>query len=227
MRLLLVEDDEHLGRAMQTGLSQQGHTVDWVRDGIAAELAARETDYDALLLDLGLPRRDGLQVLHNLRRAGCAAPVLIVTARDEIPDRIKGLDSGADDFIVKPFDMDELGARLRAVGRRSTGRPQAIVSHGNIEVDPAARQVRRGGVPVPLTAREFVLLLHLLERRGHVRTRQQLQDSVYNWDTDIESNTIEVHVHNLRRKLGRHLIRTVHGQGYVIDPLVPAGSIRV
>lgn len=221
MRLLLVEDDELLGRAMQTGLSQQGHTVDWVRDGISAENAARDGDYEALVLDIGLPRRDGLQVLHNLRQHGCNAPVVIVTARDEISDRVNGLDSGADDFIVKPFDMQELGARLRAVGRRAAGRPQPLLRHGNIEVDPAIRRVLRAGAAVALTAREFALLVHLLERVGRVRTRAQLQESLYNWDSDIESNAIEVHVHNLRRKLGRGLIRTVHGQGYVIDPIVP------
>jgi two-component system, OmpR family, response regulator QseB len=217
MRLLLVEDDEHLGRALQTGLSQQGYSVDWVQDGVAAELAAIDGDYAALLLDIGLPRQDGLQVLHNLRRAGFTAPILIITARDEVHDRVNGLDSGADDFIVKPFDMNELGARLRAAHRRASGRPQSLVLHGDISVDPASRQVTQGGQPVPLTAREFSLLLHLLEQRGRVRSRGQLQESLYSWDSDIESNAIEVHVHNLRRKLGKELIRTVHGQGYVID----------
>jgi DNA-binding response OmpR family regulator len=222
MRLLLVEDDEHLGRAMQTGLSQQGYAVDWLQDGVAAELAARDGNYDAILLDIGLPRQDGLQMLQSLRRSGFAAPILIITARDEIHDRVQGLDSGADDFIVKPFDMAELGARLRAAHRRAQGRPQAQLQHGDICVDPASRQVTRGGQPVPLTAREFALLLHMLEQRGRVRTRNQLQESQYSWDTDVESNAIEVHVHNLRRKLGKDLIRTVHGQGYVIDIVTPA-----
>jgi DNA-binding response OmpR family regulator len=222
MRLLLVEDDEHLGRAMQTGLSQQGYAVDWLRDGVAAELAARDGNYDAILLDIGLPRQDGLQMLQSLRRAGFAAPILIITARDEIRDRVQGLDSGADDFIVKPFDMAELGARLRAAHRRAQGRPQAQLQHGDICVDPASRQVTRAGQPVPLTAREFTLLLHMLEQRGRVRTRNQLQESQYSWDGDVESNAIEVHVHNLRRKLGKDLIRTVHGQGYVIDIVTPA-----
>jgi two-component system OmpR family response regulator/two-component system response regulator QseB len=217
MRLLLVEDDEHIGRAVQTGLAQQGHAVDWVQDGVAAELAARDGEYDAVLLDLGLPRQDGMQVIASLRRDGFAAPILIITSRDEIRDRVQGLDSGADDFIVKPFDMEELGARLRAAHRRSVGRPQSVVVHGDIRVDPAARQVTRAGQPVPLTGREFMLLLHLLEHRGHVRTRTQLQESLYSWNSDIESNAIEVHVHNLRRKLGKDLIRTVHSQGYVID----------
>lgn len=217
MRLLLVEDDEHLGRALQTGLAQQGHAVDWLQDGVAAELAARDGNYDALLLDLGLPRQDGLQVISSLRRDGFAAPILIITSRDEVRDRVQGLDSGADDFIVKPFDLDELGARLRAAHRRAVGRAQAVVTHGDIRVDPAARQVTRAGQPVSLTGREFMLLLHLLEHRGRVRTRAQLQESLYSWSSDIESNTIEVHVHNLRRKLGKDLIRTVHSQGYVID----------
>jgi len=217
MRLLLVEDDEHLGRALQTGLAQQGHAVDWLQDGVAAELAARDGEYDAIVLDLGLPRLDGLQVISSLRRDGYASPILIITARDEIRDRVQGLDMGADDFIVKPFDMEELGARLRAAHRRAVGRPQAAVVHGDIRVDPAARQVTRGGQPVALTGREFMLLLHLLEHRGRVRSRSQLQESLYNWSSEIESNAIEVHVHNLRRKLGKDLIRTVHSQGYVID----------
>jgi two-component system response regulator QseB len=217
MRLLLVEDDEHLGRAMQTGLSQQGYSVDWVTDGVAAELAAVDNPYAAVVLDLGLPRQDGLQVLRNLRQSGFAAPILIVTARDDVRDRVHGLDSGADDFVVKPFDMEELAARLRAALRRAQGRPQAQLLHGELAVDPAARQVTRGGTVVPLTAREFALLVHLLENRGRVQTRTQLEESLYSWSSDIESNAIEVHVHNLRRKLGRELIRTVHGQGYVID----------
>jgi DNA-binding response OmpR family regulator len=217
MRLLLVEDDEHLGRAMQTGLSQQGYSVDWVQDGVAAELAAIGGQYEAMVLDLGLPRQDGLQVLHNLRSAGYAAPILVVTARDEIHDRVQGLDSGADDFIIKPFDIDELAARLRAVLRRTQGRPHAQLRHGDLIVDPAARQVTQSGTVVPLTGREFALLLYLLESRGRVRSRTQLEESLYSWSSEIESNAIEVHVHNLRRKLGKELIRTVHGQGYVID----------
>ena len=217
MRLLLVEDDEHLGRAVQTGLEQQGFAVDWVRDGVTGELAARDGDYEAILLDLGLPRQDGGKLLVSLRRAGFTAPILIITARDEVQDRITGLDSGADDFIVKPFDLNELAARLRAARRRATGRPQPQLTHGAITVDPAARQVRLDGQTVAVTAREFTLMVHLLEHRGQVRTRSQLQESLYNWDSEIESNAIEVHVHNLRRKLGKDLIRTVHGQGYVID----------
>jgi DNA-binding response OmpR family regulator len=161
-------------------------------------------------------------VLQHLRRGGFEAPILIITARDEIQDRVQGLDGGADDFIVKPFDLQELGARLRAVVRRAQGRPQTQLRHGDLLVDPAARQVTRNGEQIALTAREFALLVHMLEQRGRVRSRSQLQESLYSWDSDIESNAIEVHVHNLRRKLGRDLIRTVHGQGYVIDPPPPA-----
>lgn len=217
MRLLLVEDDEHLGRALRTGLGQQGHAVDWVQDGVAAELAARNGAYDVVILDLGLPRQDGMQVICHLRRDGFSMPILVITSRDEIGDRVQGLDNGADDFIVKPFDLQELGARVRAAHRRSVGRATAVLVQGDVRVDPASRQVTRAGEAVSLTAREFMLLLHLLEHRGHIRTRAQLQEAIYSWDSDIESNAIEVHVHNLRRKLGKPLIRTVHGQGYVID----------
>lgn len=218
MRLLLVEDDEHLGRAVRTGLQQQGHSVDWVTDGVAATLAARDRSYEAMLLDIGLPRQDGFAVLRELRRNGFDVPVLIITAREEIQDRVAGLDSGADDFIVKPFDLDELGARLRAVTRRVAGRAAPLIVHGDIEVDPATRRVTQAGRAVVLTTREYALLQHLLESTGQVRSRSQLQEALYDWSSDIESNAIEVHVHNLRRKLGRELVRTVHGQGYVIDP---------
>jgi two-component system, OmpR family, response regulator QseB len=224
MRILLVEDDEHLGRAVQTGLSQQGHAVDWVRDGIAAETAVAAGNYEAVLLDIGLPRRDGMQVLRNLRGSGYAEPILMLTARDEIHDRVLGLDSGADDFVVKPFDLQELGARLRAAVRRAAGRPHPTLTHGGLLLDPASRSVTVDGNPVSLTAREFGILLHMLQHRGHVRTRSQLQDSLYDWESDIDSNAIEVHVHNLRRKLGKELVRTVHGQGYVIDPVATPGA---
>ncbi len=224
VRVLLVEDDAQLGQALKTGLAQRGHGVDWVRDGVAAELAARAGHYEALLLDIGLPRQDGLVVLRRLRAAGFEAPILMVTARDEIGDRVQGLDSGADDFIVKPVDLDELAARLRAAHRRSMGRSQSLLIHGELRVDPAARQTTLGGRGITLTAREFTLLQYLLEHAGQVRSRHQLQESLYGWGDEIESNAIEVHIHNLRRKLGRELIRTVHGQGYVIDapPAEPA-----
>ena len=217
MRLLLVEDDEQLGLALQAGLEQQGYAVDWVRDGMAAELAAMDGAHDLMLLDVALPRQDGLTVLQNLRRAGFSAVVLIITVRDEIQQRAHGLDVGADDFIVKPFAMEELTARISAALSRSRGRVQAIVMHGRVSLDPASRQVTRDGQVVSLTVREFALLRHLVENRGRIRSRDQLQDSLYSLGSSIESNAIEVHVHNLRRKLGTELIRTVHGQGYVID----------
>ena len=224
MRVLLVEDDAQLGKAMQTGLQQQGHAVDWVRDGVAGESAALTGEYAAVLLDLGLPRQGGMPMLQKLRAAGCMTPVLIITSRDEIPDRILGLDAGADDFVIKPFDLQELGARLRAAARRSVGRAQTLVEHGALQVNPAARSVALAGVDVPLTTREFTLLLQLLENRGQVQSRTQLQDALYSWSNDIESNAVEVHVHHLRRKLGRDLIRTVHGHGYMIDELQAPAS---
>lgn len=219
MRVLLVEDDAQLGKAVQTGLQQQGHAVDWVRDGVAGESAALSGEYGAILLDLGLPRQGGMSLLQKLRAAGNQQPVLIITSRDEVPERVLGLDAGADDFLVKPFDLQELGARLRAASRRSVGRAQTLISHGRLLVNPAARHVLQDGVDVALTSREFALLLQLLENRGRVQSRSQLQDALYSWSTDIESNAVEVHVHHLRRKLGRELIRTVHGQGYTIDEL--------
>jgi DNA-binding response OmpR family regulator len=221
MRLLLVEDDPLLGKAMNAGLVQQGHAVDWVCDGVAAINAVLDGDYEAVLLDLGLPREDGLAVLTRIRKGGFQGPVLIVTARDDIQDRVLGLDTGADDFIVKPFDMDELAARLRAAARRAAGRAEPQLVFGDITVDPAARSVTKAGQRVPVTTREFALLAHLLEHRGKVRSRNQLQEALYSWERDIESNAIEVHIHNLRRKLGRDLIRTVHGQGYVVETVVP------
>jgi two-component system OmpR family response regulator/two-component system response regulator QseB len=174
-------------------------------------------DYAAVLLDLGLPRQDGMTVLQKLRRRGYGGPVLIITARDEIPDRIVGLDAGADDFIVKPFDLGELGARIRAASRRAVGRAQTVLAHGELRVDPAARTVQLAGQPVALTSREFALLVRLLEHRGRVQSRTQLQEALYSWGSDVESNAVEVHVHHLRRKLGKDLIRTVHGHGYTID----------
>jgi two-component system OmpR family response regulator/two-component system response regulator QseB len=215
--MLLVEDDHLLGKAMQAGLVQHGHAVDWLRDGASAIHAVLDGNYEAVLLDLGLPQQDGLTVLRRIRAGGYHGPVLIVTARDEIQDRVVGLDSGADDFIVKPFDMDELAARLRAAARRAAGRSEPRLICGDLVVDPAARRVVQRGELVPLTTREYALLVHLLEHQGHVRSRGQLQEALYNWERDIESNAVEVHIHNLRRKLGRNLIRTVHGQGYSID----------
>jgi two-component system, OmpR family, response regulator QseB len=216
MRVLLVEDDALLGKALRTGLEQMGHAVDWVQDGIAAEEAALANPYDAVLLDLGLPRRDGLDVLRNLRRAGQTEPILVITARDEIEQRVAGLDGGADDFLIKPVDLLELGARLRAAARRSTGRALPTIRIGDLAIDPSARTVLLAGEPVALTAREMALLLSLAENPGRVRSRAQLEESLYSWGSSVDSNAIEVHIHHLRRKLGRTLIQTVHGQGYRI-----------
>lgn len=215
MRILLAEDDPQLGRAVRTGLEQQGHAVDWVQDGDAAERAATDGGHEAIVLDLGLPRQDGMSVLQRVRARGYAGAIVIITARDEVPERIGGLDAGADDFVVKPFDLGELGARLRAAARRIAGRSANLITHGDLAVDPVSRQVIQAGKPVTLTAREFSLLLYFLERSGRLLTRAQLHDALYSWSTDVESNALEVHIHHLRRKLGRQRIRTVHGQGYI------------
>jgi DNA-binding response OmpR family regulator len=219
LRVLLVEDDMLLGKAVKIGLEQQGHSVDWVRDGQNAEVFATANEYNAMLLDLGLPKQDGMSVLANLRRQGWTAPVLIITALDQVQDRVAGLDAGADDFVVKPFDLDELGARLRAVVRRASGRLHSVITHGQLRVDVGARAVTLAGTSVSLTPREFTLLLQMLEYRGQVLSRARLEECVYNWAREIESNTVEVHIHHLRRKLGKDLIRTVHGIGYTVDIL--------
>jgi two-component system response regulator QseB len=222
MRILLAEDDPMIGTSVRQGLTQDGFTVDWVRDGRAAELALGERVHDALLLDLGLPRKAGLEVLAAMRRSGDTRPVLVITARDAVGDRVAGLDSGADDYLVKPFDLDELAARLRALLRRGSGRAQPLVTLGDIELDPAARAVRRGGEPVALSAREFALLEALLARPGAILSRTQLEDKLYGWSDSVESNAVEVHIHALRKKLGAGLIRNVRGVGWMAvkpDPL--------
>ncbi|MCU0814351.1 MAG: response regulator transcription factor [Burkholderiaceae bacterium] len=216
MRLLLVEDDPMIGEAVRDGLKLDGYTVDWVRDGDAADAAIAVGDFAAELLDLGLPRRDGLQVLKTLRARRGAVPVLVITARDAVADRIAGLDAGADDYLVKPFDLDELGARLRALLRRAAGRPQPIVEHGPVTIDPATREVTVHGRPVAVSAKEYALLVALTERPGIVLSRSQLEDRLYGWGEEVGSNAVEVHVHHLRRKLGDDVIRTVRGMGYTI-----------
>lgn len=223
MRVLLVEDDSLLGKAVRTGLEQQGHVIDWVQDGASAELALFTSDHAAVVLDIALPKQDGISLLKKIRAKGNSVPVIIITARDEISERVTGLDSGADDFIVKPFDLQELGARLRAVVRRASGRAASDIVHGLLKVDPAARTVALDDKPVTLTAREFAILMHLLEHRGKVLSKQQLQEALYSWREEIESNTVEVHVHHLRRKLGRDLIKTMHGMGYMIDERIQTG----
>jgi DNA-binding response OmpR family regulator len=217
MRLLLVEDDSLLGDGIRAGLEQGGNTVDWVRDGVAADLALRDGAYDAAILDLNLPRCDGLRVLRDLRERGDEVPVLILTARDTVSDRVTGLDTGADDYLVKPFDLDELSARLRALVRRRAGRANPLLTHGSLVLDPAARTVTAASQAVDLAPKEFAILLTLLENAGRVVSRGRLEESLYGWDEGVESNAIEVHIHHLRRKLGRDLIRTVRGVGYLVD----------
>ena len=216
MRLLLVEDDSMIGAAAQQGLRSEGHTVDWVRDGREAELAVGNGVYDLVLLDLGLPRRDGLSILRGLRAKGENVPVLIVTARDAVSERIAGLDAGADDYLVKPFDLDELSARVRAVLRRRAGRADSVMRRGALELDTATRRVTWKGKEVPLSAREYALLEALADRPGAFLTRAQLEERLYGWDEEIASNAVEVHIHALRRKLDPEVIRNVRGMGYTI-----------
>jgi two-component system response regulator QseB len=216
MRLLLVEDDSMIGEAARQGLRQEGHTVDWVRDGREAEAAVAAAPYDAVLLDLGLPRRDGLAILKSWRARGVGVPVLIITARDAVSDRVAGLDAGADDYLVKPFDLDELSARVRAVARRRSGRAESVVRIGELEIDTASRQVRWKGVDVNLSPREYALLEALANRPGAFLTRAQLEERLYGWDEEIASNAVEVHIHALRRKLDPELIRNVRGMGYTL-----------
>lgn len=216
MRILLVEDDTLLGQGASAGLAQAGWAVDWVTDGLDADAALRTTSYDAVVLDLGLPGIDGLTVLGRLRAAKDATPVLVLTARDTLADRVAGLDAGGDDYLVKPFELAELQARLRALLRRSKGAAGPILRHGRVALDPASRTVQLDDEPVELSAREFATLQELMLNAGRVRTRSQLEDSLYGWGEEIGSNAVEVYVHNLRRKLYAGLIRTVRGVGYVI-----------
>jgi two-component system, OmpR family, response regulator len=219
MRVLVVEDDAMIGRAVVAGLHEQGYAVDWVRDGTEAELALAHAVYDIALLDLGLPRRDGLEVLKGVRRAKNDLPVLIITARDSVADRIAGLDSGADDYLVKPFDLDELLARTRAVMRRHGGRAQSLIQFGALTIDPVKRRVNFRSAEVELSPREFAVLEALMKEPGAVVSRERLEDAVYGWGEEIGSNSIEVHVHHLRRKLAPELIRNVRGVGYRIAKL--------
>ncbi|HRP23989.1 response regulator [Thauera sp.] len=216
MRLLLIEDDPMIGAGVQRALRDDGYTVDWVRDGIAAELAITDHAYEMVLLDLGLPRRDGITLLQRLRAAGRTMPVLVMTARDTVADRVRGLDAGADDYLVKPFDLDELGARIRALLRRQRGTATPLITLGALQLDPATHQVTLDGTPVRLSGREFALLRALLETPGKPLSRTQLEERIYGWDDDVESNAVEVHIHALRRKLGPHWIRNLRGVGYFV-----------
>jgi DNA-binding response OmpR family regulator len=216
MRVLLAEDDALLGDGLQSGLRQLGFQVDWVRTGDAAERELRSGAYGAAVLDLGLPHKDGLQVLAAVRAQGLDLPVLVLTARDAVPDRILGLDLGADDYVVKPVDLHELAARLRALVRRSHGQPQDVLKVQDIELDPAARSVRKAGKLLQLHTREFDLLHALMLNAGRVLSREQLEQHLYSWGREVESNAVEVHVHHLRRKLGSEVIHTVRGVGYTL-----------
>jgi two-component system response regulator QseB len=225
VRILLVEDDPQLGRATQLGLGQADYAVDWVQSAELAATAVLTHDYGCILLDLGLPKLDGMGWLRQLRSGGFGGAVLIVTARDQVPDRIAGLDAGADDFIIKPFDLDELAARIRSASRRQAGRTRELLYHGELVLDLAAHQVWRAGQPVDLTARELSILQTLIEHSGQIMSRDQLESGLYGWGEEIDSNSIQVHVHRLRRKLGKDLIRTVHTVGYVIDKAPPAAPL--
>jgi two-component system OmpR family response regulator len=216
VRVLLVEDDAMIAGGLQTALRQQSFAVDWVSDGTRAEAALHSDEFDLVLLDLGLPGRGGLEVLRGMRRHGNSTPVIIVTARDEIETRVAGLDSGADDFVVKPFDLDEVMARIRSVLRRAAGRGDPAVLHGDIRLDPVARTVELRGAPVSLSRHEYAVLEALLQRPGAILSRPQLEDRLYGWDEQIGSNAVEVYVHGLRRKLGNDAIRTVRGVGYFV-----------
>jgi len=216
MRVLLAEDDAMIGAAVRDRLRGQGFAVDWVRDGRAADAALAGDVYDLLLLDLGLPGREGLAVLKALRGRGSTLPVVILTARDAVDDRVAGLDAGADDYVVKPFDLKELEARLRAVLRRRAGSASSVIEHGRLSLNLASHELRRDGVPVPVSPREFALLHALLERPGRILSRAQLEERLYGWGEEVGSNVVEVHIHSLRRKLGADLIRNVRGVGYRI-----------
>jgi two-component system response regulator QseB len=217
MRVLVVEDDPMIGEAVVAGLAADGYAVDWVHDGHAAELSIDTHSYSLVLLDIGLPTRDGIEVLKAMRGRKVDVPVLIITARDTVADRIAGLDAGADDYLVKPFDLDELSARVRALLRRAAGRAEPLIERGALTLNPATHEVRLRGQSVDVSAREFTLLLALAERAGSVVSRAQLEEKLYGWNEAVGSNAIEVHVHNLRRKLGESIIRNVRGLGYTLD----------
>lgn len=218
MRVLLVEDDELLGDGICSGLKHYGHTVDWVKDGKAAydALSQSQESFDAVVLDLALPKMSGLDVLKKIREKDIPVPVLILTAKDTVEARVQGLDAGADDYLPKPFDLDELCARLRALQRRSKSRVQPVLSYANITIDPAAHTVTFNNEPVVLSRREFTLLQKLLENAGRVISRDQLSQTLYGWGENIDSNALEVHVHNLRKRFGTKLIRTIRGVGYMV-----------
>jgi DNA-binding response OmpR family regulator len=217
MRILLVEDDDLIGSGLEVALRNAGFTVDWARDGQHAEVALATTPYVLLILDLGLPKLSGMDLLKGLRVRGNDIPVLVLTARDTAADKVRGLDAGADDYIGKPFDLAELVSRCRALIRRSQGRSTDVITWRGLTVDPVAQTVSKDGTRVPLTAREWAVLIHLLTHAGVPQPRSRIEESLYGWHEEVESNAIEVHVSNLRKKLGGDVIRTVRGFGYVVD----------
>jgi len=218
MRILLVEDDPMIGKTLQKALQQDGYAVDRVADGEAARaaIAGAGDGYALVLLDLGLPRKGGLELLRELRREGNRMRVLVVTARDAVADRVAGLDAGADDYLTKPFSLDELAARMRALLRRDVAREDNVLRHGDLALDTVTHAVTKGGRPVDVSAREFALLAALLQRPGAALSKAQLEERIYRWGEEVESNAVEVHVHNLRRKLGSETIRTLRGVGYAL-----------
>jgi len=224
MRILLVEDDAMIGESVRDCLLADGYAVDWARDGAAADTALRGGAFDLVLLDLGLPGRDGLAVLRELRARRDRTPVLVATARDAVGDRVAGLDAGADDYVVKPYDADELLARIRALLRRSAGRAEPVFEHGGVTLDPHTHEATVDGRPVTLTAREWAVLEPLIARPGMILSRAQLEEKLYGWGDEIASNAVEVYVHGLRKKLGHGFIQTVRGVGYVIPRSAQAGD---
>jgi two-component system OmpR family response regulator len=217
MRVLLVEDDSMIGEAVSQALADAAYAVDWVRDGAQALFAARTETYQMVLLDLGLPKLDGIEVLQRLREADANLPVVLVTARDAVDDRVRGLDRGADDYLVKPFEVPELLARMRAVVRRKTGSGQPVMTNGPLTLDPATREASFVGTNVRLSAREFALLQALLSRPGAILSRQELEQRIYGWHEEVESNTVEVLIHCIRRKLGSTVIKNLRGVGWMVD----------
>ena len=217
MRVLLVEDDPMIGEAVSTALRDGAYAVDWVRDGAAAESALAHGEHQVILLDLGLPGKDGFEVLRRMRQGGNAAPVIILTARDSVPDRIQGLDLGADDYILKPFDVDELLARLRAIVRRAAGQATSRLGNGRVDLDPATHEARCGGVTQILSAREFALLHALLLRPGAILTRRELEERIYGWNEEVESNAVDFLIHAVRKKLGAEVIKNVRGAGWMVE----------
>jgi len=216
MRLLLVEDDALLGNGVEAGLKLAGFTVDWAKDGREAQLALDTTEYELVVLDIGLPRVTGLELLLHVRRQGKDVPVLLLTARDTVRDRVAGLEAGADDYLVKPFDLAELVARIRALLRRAHGRSVPAIRYGELLLTPDSLTVTRGDEQIHLSARECAILTDLLEHRGTARSRARLEEGLYGWNEEVESNAVEVHIHNLRKKLGSELIKTIRGVGYLI-----------